>query len=139
KITHRVSYIMFRGITLVILNLLLTALTFISFRNTKAIRKKTNLKTSNKYDNIKLAAYMRLGLITGFVQMFYYFGRKTNEKIIGDITLLLSTLQGMYLFVAFTANKATFDYVKNAWKQKTNSISKIKLPSTVSMSFDIKN
>ncbi|WP_333024077.1 hypothetical protein [Wolbachia endosymbiont of Pentidionis agamae] len=59
---------------------------------------------------------MRPGLISGFVQMLYYFGRKTNEKIIGDLTLMLSTLKEMYLFVAFTANKATFDYVENAWK-----------------------
>ena len=113
--TQRIALLTYFGLPIAIsimLNICLYTLTSLNLR--RAFKDKKSRKTQQNEQHFLV--YVRLFVLMGFTWIFGFLSAFTDEVAIDFVFVILTSLQGVFLFVSFVCNKR----VLNELKKKTN-------------------
>ena len=113
--TQRIALLTYFGLPIaisIILNICFYILTSLNLR--RAFKDKKSRKTQENEQHF--IVYVRLFVLMGFTWIFGFLSAFTDEVAIDFIFVILTSLQGVFLFVSFVCNKR----VLNELKKKVN-------------------
>ena len=100
----------------------------------KAFRNTMNVIKAEEYH---FGIYVRLFILMGITWMFGFISAFTDQIVIDFVFVILTSLQGLFLFISFVCNKRVLAEVKKKTKSGTSSSSYEKrTKSTPLPSFD---
>ena len=121
--TQRIALMIYFGLPIVIsivLNICFYILTALNLR--RAFKDRKSRKTQQNEHHFLV--YVRLFVLMGFTWIFGFLSAFTDEVAIDFVFVILTSLQGVFLFVSFVCNKRVFNELKK--KTKTGSTTNIK-------------
>ena len=107
---------------------------FTSINLHKAFKNATNVVKAEEYH---FGIYVRLFILMGITWIFGFISAFTDEIVVDFIFVILTSLQGLFLFISFVCNKRVLAEIKKKAKSGTSSSSYEKrTKSTPLPSFD---
>ena len=108
--TQRYAMLLYFGVPIalsILLNIFLYVHTSINLH--KAFK---NSRTAMKAENYHFAIYVKLFILMGITWIFGFISAFTDQTVIDIIFVILTSLQGFFLFVSFVCNKRVLTEVK---------------------------
>ena len=101
------------------LSILLNIFLYIStsFNLHKAFR---NALVASKVEGYHFGIYVRLFILMGITWTFGFISAFTDEIVIDFIFVILTSLQGLFLFISFVCNKRVLSKIKKTAKSETS-------------------
>ena len=138
--TQRYAMLLYFGVPIalsILLNIFLYVST--SYNLHKAFH---NSLITSKMEGYHFGIYVRLFILMGITWIFGFISAFTDEIVIDFIFVILTSLQGLFLFISFVFNKRVLSEIKNTFKSETSltlSHGKTKSTSLPTYDFNSKN
>ena len=119
--TQRYAMLLYFGVPIalsILLNIFLYVHTSVNLH--KAF--KNNL-TAMKAENYHFAIYVKLFILMGITWIFGFISAFTDQTVIDIIFVILTSLQGFFLFVSFVCNKRVLTEAKKTVTSQTSATS----------------
>ena len=118
--TQRIALMTYFGLPIaisIILNIYFYVLTALNFH--RAFNDKKSRKTQQNEHHFLV--YVRLFVLMGFTWIFGFLSAFTDEVAIDFVFVILTSLQGVFLFVSFVCNKRVLNELKKKTKRGKTS------------------
>ena len=118
--TQRIALMTYFGLPVaisIVLNIFFYVLTAMNLR--RAFKDKKSRKTQQNEHHFLV--YVRLFVLMGFTWIFGFLSAFTDEVAIDFVFVILTSLQGVFLFVSFVCNKRVFNELKKKIKMRKRS------------------
>ena len=133
--TQRYAMLLYFGVPIA-LSILLNIFLYIStsYNLHKAFR---NALVASKVEGYHFGIYVRLFILMGITWIFGFISAFTDEIVIDFIFVILTSLQGLFLFISFVCNKRVLSEIKKTAKSETSlTLSDRRTKSTPVPSYD---
>ena len=120
--TQRYAMLLYFGLPIalsIIINITLYIWTSINLH--KAFKSRADMIKRKRYN---FFVYVRLFILMGITWIFGFISAFTDEIVIDFIFVILTSLQGLFLFISFVCNKRVFFEVKQKMKSETSTSGK---------------
>ena len=120
--TQRYAMLIYFGVPIalsIILNITLYIWTSINLH--KAFKSGTHVIKTKKYH---FEIYVRLFILMGITWIFGFISAFTDEIVIDFIFVILTSLQGLFLFISFVCNKRVLSEIRKKTKSETSKQTK---------------
>ena len=120
--TRRYAMLLYFGVPIalpIILNIILYIWT--SYNLQKAFKSGTHVANKRKYH---FGIYVRLFILMGITWIFGFISAFTDEIVIDFIFVILTSLQGLFLFISFVFNKRILSEIRKKTKHETSTSGK---------------
>ena len=89
-----------------------------------------NARTAMNADNYHFAIYVKLFILMGITWIFGFISAFTDQTVIDIIFVVLTSLQGFFLFISFVCNKRVLTEVKKTVASQTTATTSTSLSSS---------
>ena len=120
--TQRYAMLLYFGLPIalsIIINITLYIWTSINLH--KACKSRTHVIKKQRYN---FFVYVRLFILMGITWIFGFISAFTDEIVIDFIFVILTSLQGLFLFISFVWDKCVLSELKQKTKSETSTVGK---------------